>query len=282
MLVTIDDLDIEVLQEGEGQPVLFVHGSASDRRTWETLNRQLAGEFRLLSYSRRYHWPNPPPDDGTDYTMSEHVDDLITVIGSLTSDPINIVGHSFGGFVAMLLALRHPGMVRRQVLIEPPVVPLFLSDPPKPAELLRVMINQPRLGFGLLRFGATGLVPATKAAERGQMDKALQSFGKAVLGRKSFAQLSAERLEQVEANNIRAEYLSQSFEPLTDDQVRNITTPTLLLSGEDSVAVWPLISDHLDGLLPTSQHARIPGASHIVHEDQPDTVARAIIGFLAE
>jgi pimeloyl-ACP methyl ester carboxylesterase len=89
-------------------------------------------------------------------------------------------------------------------------------------------------------------------------------------------------LEQAKDNNLRAEDLSEIFDPLTDDQVRNVTTPTLLLSGTDSVSVWPLLSDRLDELLPTSEHVRIPGASHIVHEDQPDLVVDRIRTFLAD
>ena len=282
MNVTVGGIDIEVVEEGAGPLVLLVHGSAGDRRTWDALTPRLSDESRILSYSRRYHWPNPPADDETDYTMGVHVADLMAIVGQLTSDPIDIVGHSYGGFVTLMLSLRYPGMVRRQVLIEPPVVPLFLSDPPKPAELVKAIVANPKLGFGLVRFGATGLVPARKAAEKSQMDKALVTLAKAILGRKTFKAMSNERWEQAQDNNIRAEYRSQIFEPLTDDQVRNITTPTLLISGADSVSVWPLLSDHLHDLLPTSEHVRIPDASHIVHEDQPDLVVDRIKSFLVE
>ena len=280
MDLSLDGVDVEVMEEGDGPMVVLVHGSASDRRTWSSLSPALNDEFRVLSYSRRYHWPNPPAGDAADYTMTEHVDDLITVIGRLTPDPINLVGHSYGGFIALMLAERHPGMVRRLVLIEPPVVPLFLSDPPTPAELLKALVTKPRLGFGLLRFGVTGLGPARKAAKRGQMDKALVTLAKAILGRPTYKALSTERWEQAQANNIRAEYRSDIFDPITDDQVRNITAPTLLVSGADSVSVWPLLSDRLDELLPTSEHVRIPGASHIAHEDQPEIVAEHIRNFL--
>ena len=114
------------------------------------------------------------------------------------------------------------------------------------------------------------------------MDKAQATLAKAILGRRTFDALPSERLQQARDNNIRAEYLSGIFDPLTDDQVRNITTPTLLLSGADSVSVWPLLSDRLDELLPVSEHLRIPGASHIVHEDQPDLVAHRIKAFFAD
>lgn len=277
--VRFDDVEVELVEAGTGPTVVLVHGSASDRRTWEPVQPALAEHFHTVGYSRRHHWPNPPADPDGDYSMGQHVDDLAHLIGQIGA-PVDLVGHSYGGFVALQTTIHHPHLVRRQVLIEPPVVPLFLSDPPRVAELARVLVTRPRLGLGLLRFGATGLAPATRAARADRMDKALRTFGKAVLGQPSFDALSPARWAQCQANNIRAEYLSGSFDPLADDQVRAVEAPTLLLSGEDSRPVWPRLSDHLADLLPDSDHRRLPGAAHLVHEDAPEATVTAIVDFL--
>ncbi len=279
--VDIGDLAIEVRGQGEGPTVVLVHGSASDRRTWRPLAARLEDRCRLLSYSRRFHWPNPPAGDDAEYTMDAHVDDLVAIIEGSVDVPVNVIGHSYGGFMSLLLSIRRPDLVARQVLIEPPVVTLFLSDPPRPSEVLRVLATQPRLGLELLRFGATGLVPATKAAEKGDMDKAIHIFGPASLGRDAFDRLSPGRWEQVEANNIRAEYLSNSLAPVTAAEIRSVTTPTLLVSGSNSPRLWPMLADHLDTLLPNSTRVDIADASHIVQEDNPDGLAAAITGFLS-
>ncbi len=279
--VDIGDLAVEVRVQGEGPTVVLVHGSASDRRTWRALAARLEGRFRLLSYSRRFHWPNPPPGDDAEYTMDAHVEDLVAIIEGSVDGPVNVIGHSYGGFMSLLLSIRRPDLVTRQVLIEPPVVTLFLSDPPRPSEVLRVLATRPRMGLELLRFGATGLVPATRAAEKGDMDKAIRIFGPASLGRDAFDRLSPERWEQVEANNIRAEYLSDSLAPVTAAEIRSVTTPTLLVSGSKSPRLWPMLADHLDTLMPNSTRIDIAEASHIVQEDNPDALGAAVKEFLS-
>ena len=112
------------------------------------------------------------------------------------------------------------------------------------------------------------------------MDKAIRTFGRAVLGKKSFDQLSPARWAQVEANNIRAEYLSESFDPLTEADVGTIETPTCLVSGADSPRLWAMLADHLHDLLPDSQRIDIPNASHIVHEDNPAVLNQHVLEFL--
>lgn len=276
----IGDFTAEVHEQGEGPLVVLVHGSASDARTWKAQIGPLGEYFRVVTYSRRYHWPNEPATDDTEYSMTQHVDDLMRLIESVGGGPVHLVGHSYGGFVALLAALRHPEVVRSQVLIEPPVVPLFLSDPPRPSELLRVLVTRPALGFPLLKFGATGLVPAKKAAGAHDMDEAIRVFGKAVLGQKIVDQLTPARWEQIEANNIRAEYLSESLDPLTDTEVRSIDTPTLLVTGADSPRLWGKLTDHLDDLLPDSRQVEVPSASHIAHEDNPPAFNRHALEFL--
>lgn len=278
--IDIGDLAVEVREQGKGPTVMLIHGSASDRRTWRPLAARLESRFRLLSYSRRYHWPNTAAGDGTDYTMEAHVEDLVAVIERSADGPVNLIGASYGGFMSLLLSIHRPDLVARQVLIEPPVVTLFLSDPPKPGEALRVLVTKPRLGFELLRFGATGLVPATRAAEKGEMDKAIGIFGPASLGRDAFDRLSPERWQQVEANNIRAEYLSRSLAPVTAAEIRSVTTPTLLVSGADSPRLWPMLADHLHTLMPNSKRIVVPRSSHIVQEDNPDGLASAVSEFL--
>lgn len=277
----IGDFTAEVHDEGAGPPVVLVHGSASDARTWKAQIGPLGDRFRVITYSRRFHWPNERETDETNYSMSQHVDDLVRLVESLDAGPVHLVGHSYGGFIALLTSLRHPDIVRSQVLIEPPVVPLFLSDPPKPGELFRVLLRNPTLGIPLLKFGAKGLVPAKKAAAANDMEEAIRVFGKAVLGQKTVDQLSPARWEQIEANNIRAEYLSEIFDPLTAADVRSITTPSLLVTGTDSPRVWAKLTGHLHELLPNSQMVEVPRASHIVHEDNSPAFNEHLLDFLA-
>jgi len=89
--------ELAVFRSGSGAPVVFVHGSASDHRTWSPQVAPLSERFEVITYSRRYHRPNDHIASGADYSMSQHADDLEALIKKLDVGPVHLVGHSYGG-----------------------------------------------------------------------------------------------------------------------------------------------------------------------------------------
>jgi len=278
--IDINGYCFEYSECGNSEPLVFVHGSASDYRTWEAQQDVFAQHFRTITYSRRYHWPNEQIKEGADYSMAEHVDDLEALLRTLDAAPAHLVGHSYGAFVCLLLAMQSPDLVRSLVLAEPPAITLFVSNSPKPLEILKVLVTRPRTAAGIIKFGAKGVAPATEALESNDKEEALRVFGKATLGADTFHQLSEERLEQAHANFIKAELLGAGFPPLDDEQLRSIQAPTLLLCGQSSPRLWHRLTDRLQELLPHAERIQIPGASHIMHEDNAPAYNAKILAFL--
>ncbi|GAB5536269.1 MAG: alpha/beta hydrolase [Rubricoccaceae bacterium] len=276
----LNDQAFHTTEVGEGEPVVLIHGSVSDARTWDRQLDLLAQRFRVIAYSRRYHWPNAHIPDGADYAMADHVDDLAALLQTLDAAPAHLVGHSYGGFIALLLALREPQLVRTLVLAEPPVLTLFVSNTPTPLELLRLATSRPRLAAGLIHLGATALGPAAAAAERGDMEEVMRRLGQGTLGRAAYQRLSNARREQVRANLIAAELLGSGFPPLAADALRGLQCPTLLVMGEASPRVFHRLVDALEELLPQSERVEIPAASHIMHEDNASAYTVALLAFL--
>ena len=178
--------------------------------------------------------------------------------------------------------MRHPDVVRTLVLEEPPVLPLFVSTPPRPAELLRLFATRPRTAIALLKFGAGTIAPVQKAFERGDDETAMRIFGHGVLGKEAFERVPEARQEQARDNRsaLRAQMLGAGFPPLGDDDVRGIRAPVLLMTGERSPAVLLRLTDRLEELLPIVERVEIPGASHLMHEENAPAVNEAIVGFL--
>ena len=278
--VDIDGTQLELVERGTGEPVVLVHGSASDHRTWHAQLDAFGTHYRAIAYSRRYHWPNDGIPDGADYAMAQHVDDLEALLRSLRLPPVHLVGHSYGAFVGLLLAMRAPRLVRTLVLTEPPVITLFVSNVPKPTEMLRLLLSRPRTAAAIVGFGARGIGPATAAARRGDMEAAIRIFGAAVLGPECYRRLSAARLEQVRVNSFKAEFLGSGFVPLRADDLRGVETPTLLVTGARSPILFHRLIERLAELLPRSERVEIPGASHIVHEDDAPAFDAAVLSFL--
>lgn len=281
--VDINGTPLACFEDGSGAPVLLVHGSASDYRTWQAQRCDFAERFRVVTYSRRYHWPNGEIPEDADYSMTGHVDDLQALVESLDAGPVHLVGHSYGAFLCLLLAVRKPALARSLVLAEPPVVTLFAGIPPRPGEILGLLVRSPRTAFAIMKFGARGVAPAVRALRRGDTQAGVRAFGHAVFGTVGYQSLSELRKAQVQANlsNIRAELLGPGLADLDADQVRGIRAPVLLVSGEKSIALFHRLTDALERLLPRAERAEIPGASHAMHEDRPSEYNAAVLSFLA-
>jgi pimeloyl-ACP methyl ester carboxylesterase len=268
------------VEQGTGQPLILIHGSASDLRTWRDQLPAFGQNFRTVAYSRRYHLPNDPIPPGSDYLLEEHVEDLGSVLHRFGPAPANLVGHSYGGLVALEAAARWPDLIDRLVLAEPPVVSLFVDPEPDPGKILGLLLRRPRLGFVILRFAQGGLEPARSALQRGDREAAFQAFAHATLGTAAFEALSHERLLQARGNFIEAELLKSGLPPLAPYSIRQVTCPTLLITGDHSPRLFRLLTDRLHELLPQAERITIERASHIVHEDNPAGFNRAVLQHL--
>jgi pimeloyl-ACP methyl ester carboxylesterase len=131
-----------------------------------------------------------------------------------------------------------------------------------------------------MNFGAKGMAPARAAAERDDPKKAMRLFGRTILGQRFYDQLSERRLEQVDANAIKAEFLGSGFASLDAEQVRNVQAPTLLINGQHSHSLFHRLADRLEELLPNVERVEIKGASHIMHEDNASAFNQAVEMFL--
>jgi pimeloyl-ACP methyl ester carboxylesterase len=97
--------------------LLLVHGWGGDGREWSPHAEALADRFRVVVPDLRGHGRSEVPDEGN--TPPEMADDLAALIETLATGPVVAVGHSMGGQVVNLLAVRHPDRVRSVVALDP-------------------------------------------------------------------------------------------------------------------------------------------------------------------
>ena len=276
----LNDYKFNYVENGNGENLVLVHGSASDYRTWENQLQKFGDYYHTIAYSRRYHWPNKQILDGEDYSMAQHVKDLDTFLKSIDNKPVHLVGHSYGALVCLLLAMKDSKIIRTLTLAEPPAITLYVSNSPKPTEILKLLFTKPRLALAIIKFGAKGIGPATKALKQNDLDKALDVFGKATLGVKTYLNLTEERRKQAKTNLIRAELLGSGFIPLDKNKVRNIKLPTLLISAQNSPKLFQYLLYEINKLIPNSELKIIPNASHMMHEDNATFYNSTVLSFL--
>ncbi len=110
----IDGIDIYYEVHGAGSRLLNISGSGSDlRRTYpdrSPLNKRL----EVLSYDQRGLGRSAKPDG--EYTMADYADDAAALLAHVGWDRCHVMGTSFGGMVALNLAVRHPGVIGRLVV----------------------------------------------------------------------------------------------------------------------------------------------------------------------
>ncbi|GLF95857.1 alpha/beta fold hydrolase [Streptomyces yaizuensis] len=280
--VEVNGVSLAYRETGRGEPVVFVHGDLSDLRTWDAQLPVFGASYRAIAYSRRYARPNADILPGTLNPMGPHIGDLLAFLDRVGAAPAHLVANSWGAFVSLLAAVRRPDAVRSLVLEEPPVVPLYLSDPPSAAEL-KLLAGRPAVLKDLLRFQLGTVLPAGRAFRAGRDGKALRTFLRGVLDRKAFGSLKRERVPQMWENlsALKAGLFGAGFPVVDTEAVRRLRTPTLLVTGLHSAPVLHRLVDRLEELLPDTERVEIVRGSHLMHEEDPAALNGAVLDFVA-
>ncbi|MFF8957892.1 alpha/beta fold hydrolase [Streptomyces sp. NPDC014894] len=277
----VNGVSLAFRETGDGEPVVFVHGDLSDLRTWDAQLPAVGAAYRAIAYSRRYARPNPDIPPGVPNPMGPHVDDLLAFLERVGAAPAHLVGNSWGAFISLLAAIRRPEAVRSLVLEEPPVVPLLLSDPPRPAEL-PPLLRRPAVLRALLGFRIGTLAPAGRAFRAGDDERAMRIFLRGVLDERAYAGLAPERVPQMRENlsALKAGLFDAGTPPLDPEDVRALRVPTLLVNGFHSAPLFHRLVDRLEELLPDSERILILHASHLMHEENAPALNDAVLDFV--
>jgi non-heme chloroperoxidase len=265
----INGTQLAYMEKGEGTPVFFVHGSLADYRSWSPQMEPFSRRYRAVTYSRRFHYPNPVEDAGVDYSAAGHALDLAALVRAIGPAPAHIVASSFGAYAALLLAVQDPGCVRTLVLGEPPLFP-WLPELPGGKALLESFLHD-------------AWEPASSAFQKGDREEGARAFLNGVVGPGCFDRMPASVRESMLQNSaeMSSETSSEAyFSPLTRQQVAGIDKPVLLLNGEKSRPMFHLLTDELSRTLPCAARAVIRGASHSMHLDNPRAYNDAVLAFL--
>jgi pimeloyl-ACP methyl ester carboxylesterase len=260
-------LSFNYLDVGSEPPVILVHGSISDYREWSNQMEPLARHYRVIAYSRRFHWPNAPPGKDANATLERQADDLAAIIDALGIGPAHVVGHSYGGATALFLARRHPEMVRTLVLAEPAV-----------GGVLREM---PR-DDPILKEGQAVRAEMKEAFASGNAERIVSTYA-ARVAPGEFEKARGETREMLLANIAAFELDFGSSRPsFACDDARRIVAPSLVVTGTRSAMGLQRIAETLAQCLQSGNLVKIPGATHWMESDHAAEFNDAVLSFLAK
>ncbi len=228
--------------------------------------------YHTIAYSRRSHYPNPWVEYPPDYSIKVETDDLAAFISALKlPTPIHLIGHSYGGTIAAFFTLSYPQWVRSLVLCEPGLFGLLANDPMYEARRieLRKKIQE----------------PIDERLRMGDLEGVVTIFFNAIMGTSlAFDQIPQDYRTRL-LQNARTIQSERRENPFTCEDAQRIPTPTLLVGGEKSPPYFGRIIGELARCLPNNDGVTINGASHGVHNQNPQAVQAfndSVSSFLAK
>jgi pimeloyl-ACP methyl ester carboxylesterase len=258
-VLSADGTRIAYQQVGQGPPLVLVHGTGASAARWQRVMPALAERFTVFSVDRRGRGAS---GDSADYAIEREFEDIAALVAA-QSEPVNLLGHSYGGICALEAARLVPNL-RRLILYEPPI----------PVE-----------GAGLFVAPSSTIERLEALLAAGDRAGVLTTFMREIV------RMPADELDLFQASpffparmaaahtlprEVRA-HGTYRFQPET---FRDFQVPTRLLRGGDSPAYFRDAIELVAASLPQAEVALLPGQQHIAMDTAPELFVGAVREFL--
>jgi pimeloyl-ACP methyl ester carboxylesterase len=260
----VNGYDMPYIEVGQGHRLVCIHGSLGDFRTWSPVLGPLSRRCRVIAPSLRHFFPEHWDGVGQDYTIAQHVDDVIAFLDAL-GGTVDLLGHSRGGHLAFRVARRRPDLLRRLVLAEPGG---DLDASLAPADSLpslrsRIAAAVDRIAAGDIESGVAIAIDASMSPG------AWKRFPPAA--QQEFRDNARTLLGQI----------NEQRPPYTRADAEQIRVPTLFIAGADTPGPLPIVLRALASHVPGARTAIIPNATHFMFYDDPVRFSAIVLEFLA-
>ncbi|MFN4080936.1 MAG: alpha/beta fold hydrolase [Saprospiraceae bacterium] len=243
---------------GQGEPLLILHGLFGFSDNWQTVAKALSDTFLVIAVDLRNHGRSP---HASSHTYADMAEDLREFMEKNWIHSARVMGHSMGGKAAMQLALTHPDLVERLVVVD--IAPGQATDKHQ-------SIYSTLLDIDLANMAARQDIEAAMAANI--PDVGVRQF----------------LLKNVTRNDDGAfvwkmnlpvlwRYFPDILGPVTGESYQG---PTLFVAGGNSDYIRPEDESDIRRLFPQSRILTIPDAGHWVHADKPAELIKVLRDFL--
>lgn len=257
---------LSYVHTGSGTPVLCLHSSAGSSVQWKRLGADLERRYHVLAPDLHGHGGTSPWSFARPMRLADEVALLMPLLSELP-EPIHLIGHSYGGAVALKLALSMPERIQSLTLFEP-VLFAFLR----------------RLGPHAAYAEVSQVAEAcVSSVQDGRPAEAARAFVDYWNGAGSWARLpDRQRVILERSMPAVARHWEAVFgEPMSLDECARLHVPTLLLAGDRGPSPVRRVVELLAGVLPSTIHGVIAGAGHMAPVTHADAVNAAIAAHLA-
>lgn len=255
---------IDVTVEGEGRPLVLLHGFTQGPRSWDRMVDALGGSLRILRVTLPGHGPAGGASAGARLTFEAAAGAVADAVAAAAGpEPATWFGYSLGGRLALRVALDRPDLTAALALLG---ATAGLDEPG--ARAARVEMDG-RLAAGLERKGLDPFLDGWLA------QPLFEHLPRSVAGLEERREGTADGL----ASALRL-LGTGAMEPLWD-RLDAIRGPVLLLAGEHDTRFAALAVRLATGIGAAAAVALVPGAGHAAHLERPGAVAALLARFLS-
>jgi pimeloyl-ACP methyl ester carboxylesterase len=268
---SVNGVNLTYQEQGEGKPVVFVPGAGSDYRVWDGEREAVAPHHRFVALTQRYFGTEPWSDDGLKFSMTTHADDLAGFIRELNAGPVDIVGWSYSGPIALLVAMQHPELVHGLFLYEPAIISI-VTDPGD----LQVATDDRK----------AVAAPAAAATKAGDNNEALRLLINGVSNQQpGYFDTAPPSIHAMLLDNARTLPLFYAAPPppqITCEQLGKLKMPVTIAKGDSTRPFYKIAADTASRCIPGSKLVVIPNGRHVTPAQNPAAFNEVVLTFLTD
>jgi pimeloyl-ACP methyl ester carboxylesterase len=249
------------------ETVLLLHCSGSTGAQWRSLAGKLAGRLRVITPDLIGYGTSAPWAGRAEFCLAQEAAGIRSLIG-LLEEPVHLVGHSYGGAVALHIARTRPELLRSLTLIEPSAFHLLRGGDEFDIAALREISEVAAYAKTMLANGDY-----------------LRAFGRFVdywSGPGTWAAMPDEKRHAYapQLNKIALDFHALLHEPAGLEDVKDIDLPTLIVQGGCTTLPSRCVVKRLREALPAAQYSVVQGAGHMLPVTHRDEVNRLVAAHL--
>jgi 3-oxoadipate enol-lactonase len=245
--------------EGEGAPLILIHGIGASRHSWDGIVDRLRSKYRCITYDLRGHGKSPVPP--TPYILDDLVDDLEALRSELGLVKAHFAGHSLGGMIGPAYARRYPDRVISLGLLST-AAGRTAEDAAKVKGIVAAMRQR-------------GIAPVLEALTDRWFTPEFAARRPDVIAR---------RMQQVIDCN--PEVFLSVFDIYAATEMApwlgEIEAPALVLTGEFDGGCPPRLNEFIARTMPHAELVVLPNLRHAILLEAPDQVAPPLMKFLSQ